>query len=211
MNIEEMHIAVNMGVDVIASHINNDFQPQEIDYYLNKAIHKYIKEQYSIIKTQPSSIESQYATENLRTLINSELIESVDESNHPNSYSVELPSDYEYFIQAYAYNDEELGPKICKFINYSEFEEVLTTQSNEPYLRSLPVTLESNNLIIVSEEDKPIESVMITYLESPEKVVHPESGDEENCNLPSHTHEDIVDLAVHSMLRDLQRRSPDDN
>ena len=47
MNIGQMHIAVNQGVQKIASNQVDLLLPQEIDFELNKAQDKFIKTRYS--------------------------------------------------------------------------------------------------------------------------------------------------------------------
>ena len=47
MTIEEMHIAVNLGVQKIASFQVDNLLPQEIDHELNNAMHRFIKQRYS--------------------------------------------------------------------------------------------------------------------------------------------------------------------
>ena len=46
MTIEEMHIAVNLGVQKIASFQVDNLLPQEIDHELNNAMHRFIKQRY---------------------------------------------------------------------------------------------------------------------------------------------------------------------
>ena len=47
MNVAEMHIAVNQGVQKIASHQVDVLLPQEIDFELNKAQDKFVKNRYN--------------------------------------------------------------------------------------------------------------------------------------------------------------------
>ena len=42
-----MHIAVNLGVQKIASFQVDNLLPQEIDHELNNAMHRFIKQRYS--------------------------------------------------------------------------------------------------------------------------------------------------------------------
>jgi len=46
MTIEEMHIAVNLGVQKIASFQVDNLLPQEIDHELNNAMDRFIKQRY---------------------------------------------------------------------------------------------------------------------------------------------------------------------
>ena len=47
MTIEEMHIAVNLGVQKIASFQADGLLPEEIDYELNTAMRRFINQRYN--------------------------------------------------------------------------------------------------------------------------------------------------------------------
>ena len=47
MTIEEMHIAVNLGVQKIASFQSDSLLPEEIDYELNTAVRRFISQRYN--------------------------------------------------------------------------------------------------------------------------------------------------------------------
>lgn len=71
MNIANMHIAVNQGVQKIASHQVDNLLPEEIDFELNKAQDKFIKQRYAQFgnKYGVGFEGSQKRIDDLRTII----------------------------------------------------------------------------------------------------------------------------------------------
>ena len=92
MTIDEMHIAVNLGVQKIASFQMDNFLPQEIDFELNTAMDKFIKQRYSTFgnKYKRGFEQSQKRIDDLRHL--------VVESQLPAYYKGETIGSEEYFI-----------------------------------------------------------------------------------------------------------------
>lgn len=71
MTINEMHIAVNLGVQKIASFQMDNFLPQEIDFELNTAMDRFIKQRYSTLSNryQRGFEQSQKRIDDLRHLV----------------------------------------------------------------------------------------------------------------------------------------------
>ena len=71
MTIEEMHIAVNLGVQKIGSFQVDNLLPEEIDHELNMAQRRFIKQRYSTTSNQKGTgfEQSQKRIDDLRTLI----------------------------------------------------------------------------------------------------------------------------------------------
>lgn len=71
MTIDEMHIAVNLGVQKVASFQMDNFLPQEIDFELNTAMDRFIKQRYSTLSNryQRGFEQSQKRIDDLRHLV----------------------------------------------------------------------------------------------------------------------------------------------
>jgi hypothetical protein len=217
MNIFEMHIGVNLGVQKIASHINGDLLPEEIDYYLNNSIDDYIKQQYSIIKNKSEDLKSQYVTENLRTLIKT--IDLQNPENYvfiPNSKSFNLPADYKYLISSRIIHD---GGKLrnTKLLEPQAIDRYIKTITNQPLFREFPIFIENSKVVVISDYTNPFNDVIfyITYIKEPSKVKLElidgayNSATSVNSDLPSHTHQEIVNITVNKILLDLNRTKPE--
>lgn len=207
MNATELHIGVNLGVQKVASNINDDFLPQEIDYYLNESVKDYIKQQYSSIKVENRNIESQYVNENLRTLIATAEISPVSVVDYlPNAVQGDIPSDYLYYIFSRTkndsswYNNRRLESKGIK--NYIE------TESNSPIFREFPLLIEGDKLTVIGNATEELDTdttLRLTYIKKPSKVdvVNSPSDD---LDLPEHTHLEIVNITVDKILTVIQGR-----
>ena len=105
MTIAEMHIALKLELDKSDSLNNLSFEPEELDYWINKAIKRFVKTRYSGSNYKSESFEeTQKRTDDLRTLV---VVNSFDLTKNytlplnydpfmNNSYYVELPENY-YF------------------------------------------------------------------------------------------------------------------
>lgn len=109
MTVAEMHIAVKMGLDKSEALSLPAFQTEEIDFWLNEAVERFIKTRYSGNNTPFAKgfEQSQKRVDDLRTLILETRISPIAASaiyDKPNSFIVEsadFPSNYFLFL-----NDE---------------------------------------------------------------------------------------------------------
>lgn len=229
LTIEEMHQSIRLGVQQVDANYVDGFMPEELDVYINKAIHRYVKSQYSILK-QDSDLQQEYAVENLRSLVVHAQFTSFQDSDRiPQAKMVTLPdqdspspgqeiTDYEYFVHAFVSYDDDLGDedspspgedddilKTCELISYWSVGQYLPTQTNEvPWFEKVPILLYEGNVHILRErKDDVLRKFDFVYLRSPRKVDHPNSVD---CDLPDHTHQDLVDATVSLIIRDVTQR-----
>ena len=105
MTIQEMHIAVNLGVQKIASFQVDNLLPQEIDHELNVAMEKFIKQRYSPLgnKYRKGFEQSQKRIDDLRNLVVNTQVQAFynRESIEDNAFFVErarLPQDYMFLL-----------------------------------------------------------------------------------------------------------------
>jgi hypothetical protein len=199
MNIQQMHIGVKLGIDRVDSNLIEDLLPQEIDYYLNEAINEYIKQQYSIIKDESKSLESQYAIDNLRTILVSAIITHTTSSTNNASFTV--PSDFYYYISGRLISNGTT--KTLTNISSKAIKLYIETEFNKPLFREYPLIFEGNLMLVISDarDDITTSQLNLTYIKKP-AVVELSSTD---CNLPEHTHFDIVRLTVNKILADINQ------
>ena len=105
MTIQEMHIAVNLGIQKIASFQADNILPQEIDHELNIAMDRFIKQRYTPMgnKYQKGFEQSQKRIDDLRSLVSKSktFFNYYGESVENNSFFIEraeLPQDYLFLI-----------------------------------------------------------------------------------------------------------------
>jgi len=89
MTVNEMHIAVNLGVQKIASFQVDNLLPQEIDHELNLSMLRFIKQRYSAMSNRYGRgfEQSQKRIDDLRTLV-------VEHTGYTNFEGVEFTSNY---------------------------------------------------------------------------------------------------------------------
>lgn len=109
MTIDQMHLAVKLGLDKTEGLVYAAFEVEEIDAWLNEAIDRFIKTRYSGTNVKRESFEqSQKRTDDLRTLVTEARIAGGVLQNgatdKPNSYLIPVasfPVNYLFFL-----NDE---------------------------------------------------------------------------------------------------------
>lgn len=106
MTIEEMHIAVNLGVQKIASFQVDNLLPQEIDHELNNAMHRFIKQRYSPTgnKYRDGFEQSQKRIDDLRALVVEARLKCFYYGASITGFEVDrapLPNDYMFLVNAY--------------------------------------------------------------------------------------------------------------
>jgi len=103
MTIEEMHIAVNLGVQKIASFQVDNLLPQEIDHELNSAMNSFIKQRYSPMgnKYRDGFEQSQKRIDDLRALVVDSRVKCFYGGTTLTGFDVDrapLPNDYMFLV-----------------------------------------------------------------------------------------------------------------
>jgi hypothetical protein len=105
MTIEEMHIAVNLGVQKIASFQVDNLLPEEIDHELNIAMERFIKQRYSPNgnKYRDGFEQSQKRIDDLRNLVVDRRLKAFYVGETLTGFEVDrvaLPMDYMFLVNA---------------------------------------------------------------------------------------------------------------
>lgn len=221
MDIETMHLAVNLGLQRIASHVFDDFQPEEIDFYLNDAILKFVESNKDRILLTPETPEAIKSSEDIRTLIHTTgftdfdltqplaNVSQVPPKAEAINLSVVSPSFGWYLSSRTQFDDLNTGGwKNNRLVSINQWYKYSELTTNTPYFRELPVMIEGNLLkVIKSTEDGEIIRQRLTYVTYPATVKNDYANagaGSVDCNLPLHTHQKIVDLTVQLMHEDLR-------
>lgn len=211
MNIFEMHIGVRLKVDAIESNKTRDFSSEEIDWYINNAIIQYVKSQYSMLKMEKRDIDSQSVLENLRTIINTQELESAAPPDYiPRGLSGTLPADYFFHVTSKTINQGKFV--INRLIGPAMLSDYIETKDNSPVFKEYPIYIENNKSTVIFDAlSNAVGKIQMTYIKIPRTVklmfnnglYDPETSI--NCDLPIHTHEEIIELSVQNMLKDSGR------
>lgn len=215
MNVQEMHIGVNLGVQKVNSNAFDNLLEEEIDYYLNKGIREFIRRQNLYLRDKLEGISRQdlitgnEAIENLGDLITETTVGSTnisDVTNYNNARSVQKPTDMFSFVYGHAQPTSGSEWRSCKLISTSDVHLYARTEYNDPIFRRYPVLIVGSDIyIFYDSEGGGVNDFSMMYIKEPAKVDL--SGDVDS-NLPSHTHDDIVNLAVGMITEDIKSARP---
>jgi len=134
MTIEEMHIAVNLGVQKIASFQVDNLLPQEIDHELNDAMDAFIKQRYTPMgnKYRKGFEQSQKRIDDLRALVVDGRTKCFYAGESISGFYIDrapLPSDYMFLVNAisegYYLCNSTIGYSSANF-NYKQVKVSLT-------------------------------------------------------------------------------------
>lgn len=103
MTIQEMHIAVNLGVQKIASFQVDNLLPQEIDHELNNAMDRFIKQRYVPMgnKYRRGFEQSQKRIDDLRNLVVDHRVRTEYGGQSLTGFTIDrakLPNDYMFLV-----------------------------------------------------------------------------------------------------------------
>jgi hypothetical protein len=226
MTIAEMHIAVKLVLDKTSALELPAFEPEEIDFWLNKGIRQFVDNRYSGYNSKQKSVEeNQRITDDLRTIINEmDLLTSISSlAFYPNAYSADVTInerspglesiDYLHRLGEevlISYTDtitnvvvnKRQGITECTSDNYRNFIDNPYSEHRLYLGEAKPLRLFIGNLVeLITDGNYSISSYYLRYLKNPTTVSLSTSV---NCDLPVHTHDRIVDLTVSMMLENIE-------
>lgn len=217
MNISEMHIAFKLELDKSNALELPSFLPEEIDYWLNAAIRRFVKTRYSGSMSGLGFEENTKRMEDLRTLIHHDVVTSFIQGPYgENSYAgiIEYDAQNHWFLLGdsviirYHSITGDIETKI-QGVTQCTIDTLyphLTDPFSEHilhYEEAKPLRLlESDRVILVTDGNYTIDSYAYSYMSAPEIVSLVNNVD---CNLPEHTHDEIVKNAVNMALENIEQ------
>jgi len=221
MTIENMHIAVKLGLDKTDGLTYPAFETEELDFWINEAIDRFVKTRYSGMNVKGESFEqSQKRVDDLRTLVTEARIAGgalqTGNTDKPNSYTIAVgsfPADYMLFLNdevSITFTHEVTGasttvrsfPIECTSDTYSAL-------INDPYSEhrlhlstARPLRMfTAKGVELITDGNYSIPYYYMKYLRNPITVAHGASTD---CDLPDHTHREIVLLTVDILAENIE-------
>lgn len=178
----------------LSSHTNLGKFDDELYLYLNAAVNFFVNTRFTGNNSRQANIDNdQKRNDDLRTLFTKS--GSLGTGNTPeyytNSKSFALPSDYRFLVNCFTQIDNAWLP--CDMIAEKEAKDFAKTKFNLPTLENPKAFTHNNEITILYDSDSSINTgvCVIDYIKSPTPI---SAG--VPCNLPEHTHEEIVELAV---------------
>lgn len=218
MTISEMHTAVKLGLDKTSGLELPAFEPEEIDFWLNKAIECFVETRYSGNNIKQESVEqTQKRLDDLRTLIvEANIVPTVGTVNDlPNSYSAILPTSPAYlralmeevnirFLDSYTndYKNIRSGVTKCTSDTYTDYLDNPFSEHRLYLGKAKPLRLVKNTTVeLITDGNYSITNYYLRYIKKPVTVALSPVA---NCDLPSHTHHQIVDMCVGMLLENIE-------
>jgi len=226
--IAQMHIGVK---NLLPFNRYDDFEPEEIDLYLNEAIELFVSQKYNdFVDARSQNLafeEVQKRLDDLRAILITDKELTPIAVNETFNYGVAaLPGNYKFLVEDSTlvyYNacsdisyTLDVDKHISTFSNGSEVvvENRLKTSSNFRSNHSIafkktsyesPLSrIRGNNLEVYFEPKKFIpKKIYIDYIREPQKVDLSSSKD---CDLAPHTHREIIRRTVDVILEVIERR-----
>lgn len=219
MTTQEMIIGVNLGVQRVDAAAYDDVLDEEILYYLNRAQREFIRRQDAYLYKNIPAVTKQdvsldkEAVYNLGSIITTKAYaESAvpsDQLINPttpfdNGNSIPLPTDFFSFVYGKARYSSS-GPWVnLKTISPSEINMYMESDGNSPIFRRFPVLPMGGQLhILYDHRAVGLSDVLLTYIKTPATLTV-----DVNSELPEHTHDEIVNLAVAFITEDLKSARP---
>lgn len=225
MNIQDMHIEFRLAFDKLESSAYPDYQVEEVDYLLNEAINRFVKTRYSQNNIYNMGFEElQKRTDDLRTLVVTKFIAATASTIENNSFTSSLAS---------LYNDEAISSlstdkylflvrlrslntktgctpsyEWVKLVRHDSLDYLKNDPFNKPYIKQSLGYFEGNNITIVTDGTYSITKCKITCIKHPAIVkygaVYPTPVTNVDCDLPDHTHKEIIQLACQIALENIE-------
>lgn len=196
-----MHVAVDLGLQRIASNVYDDFLPQEIDLYINRSSLAFVEENVARMRRAE---DAERSSDDIRTLIKRVLYTPGSVSSENGLYFFNLPLDFGHYVSCRI--ETAAGFKNTVKVSPDTLDDYGSTYSNRPLFDRVPVALVGKELHFREDTDGDVPTrVQLKYASLPRRVDLEASLD---SDLPEHVHQKIVDLTVALMLGDLNTAQP---
>lgn len=215
MTVQEMHYAVDQGLQKVASSVYDYFLPEEVDFWLNRAQERYIKQRL-YRQTDPKQIGFEgnvKRMDDLRLIITADYTDGVTPDPTVDFINFDLPIDYMFLVNArVTFHVNHCGeqvdtadPLVTRDLRIVEQDKVYQHQQN-PFAKTKPeyplaVVYDDEVRVFQDSEKFILKTLHLDYLRQPVAITLATSVD---CELAEHTHHEIVDLAVKSIIEAIE-------
>lgn len=218
-----MHIEFKIGLDKTDSLNYKDFLPEEVDSFLNNAIGKFTEQRaYGNNKRGLGFEETQKRLDDLRTLVKNTNITTFTNTpdNKPNGVFITLPTDYRHAVEedatiSFIDCKNQTQTKITNVtpVTHDRYNKTLKDPFDKPYddeIKRMGFGLVGGNesFELITDGTYTITNYHLRYISQPVKVqfgsTYAVPSTDINCNLPVHTHREIVRIAFTDALRNIE-------
>jgi hypothetical protein len=217
-----MHRAVKLGLDKTEGLAYPAFEPEELDFWLNDSVQRFIKTRYSGNNLPGTGFEqSQKRIDDLYTIVKEAVIVpvlSTEAYSKPNSYTIEVtdfPDDYMLFLNdetTISFTHRILNTEVILRTGVTECtSDSYYTKISDPYGEHIlhmytarPLRLFSFvGIELITDGTYEIDNYFLRYISRP-AVLDSLSITPVDCDLPEHTHSEIVEMTVNKLLENIE-------
>jgi hypothetical protein len=199
MTRDEMHILFKQKLDKTNSLSYPSFEPEEIDLWLNEAIRMYVKNHYSGNNLFGTGVEeTQKRTDDLRELVVESSLTAQGAGSKTNSQYYTLPSNYWFSLSeevSITYNDcngnSTSDNAWVKAIQSGAYNTIIRDPFNKPNKTRVLRLMKEDTIEVIADSTTTLGALSLRYIKEPSEV-----SSTVDCELASHTHPEIVDLAT---------------
>jgi hypothetical protein len=214
MTVQEMHTAFNIGLQRIAANAYDTFLNEEIDFFLNRAQDRFIKERTNVKSdTRRDGFEgSQKRLDDIRVLVQQGFVEDIPVQLGEQWIQTDVPVNYIHLV---AFNAEihydrcadvtTDSPTMMVPVRVVDNAEAYFMQRN-PFAKSnidSPLATLSRDDLKVWQDGKSfiLKGISLDYIRKPRTI---DLSLNQDCELAEHTHQEIVDIAVKNVLEAIE-------
>lgn len=214
MTVQELHYAVDQGLQKVGSYAYDNFLPDEIDYWLNRAQERFVK-QRAFVEGDSKGLGfagSQKRLDDLREILYINYTDDVAAAAGAESQQYDLPVDYMFLVnlRARIYRNrckpaDTSGPLFTVPVRIVNNAEIFFLQQ-DPFARSqidTPLATLSQADITVFQDNESfiLEGISLDYIRTPQEI---DLQLNQTSELADHTHQEIVDIAVKNILEAIE-------
>jgi hypothetical protein len=214
MTVQELHYAIDQGLQKVGSYAYDNFLPDEIDYWLNRAQERFVKDRafaHSDVKGL-GFVANQKRLDDLREILAINYTDDVAAQVGADSQQYDLPVDYMFLVnlRARIYRNrcqpaDTSGPLFTVPVRIVNNMEVYFLQQ-DPFSRSqidtpLATLNETDITVFQDNESFILEGISLDYIRTPQEI---DLQLNQTSELADHTHQEIVDIAVKNILEAIE-------
>ncbi len=227
MTIAEAHTEFRQAGDRLDSSSIPDMLVEQVDYFLNEAINRFVKTRYSGNNEFKMGFEEiQKRTEDLKTLVFTEFPAITTVTTETNVFKANLsslfidealttPSTKEYWF--YIRGRARVVKSGCTstyvsimLYQHDDLDDVMLDPFKRPIIDEVVGYFESGNLYIITSSGTTIDKVKLSYIKKPITVKYgtqyPTPSADVSFDLPEHTHKEIIQLAIIIALENIEAK-----
>jgi len=214
MTVQELHYAVDQGLQKVGSFAYDNFLPEEIDYWLNRAQDRFIKDRafsHSDIK-QLGFVANQKRLDDLRLLITNDYTDETSGQAGIEFQYYDLPANYLYLVNIRAAIRKDncapatlQSPLVTVPVRVVANHEVHFLQQ-DPFAQSTSAsplaTLSDRDIkVFQNNENFIVEGISLDYIRTPQQI---DLQLNQTSELAEHTHHEIIDIAVKTIIEAIE-------